>query len=113
MIPAAKMREFMEQNYLDLLGRELWQEPCRENNGRPKETDCCRNGYVAGNAQLHLATRPEVSKDPGNCGIETSEVHFGALPPDLTHTPEPDAQPEKQQTGTDAPGSKQIKSPGT
>jgi hypothetical protein len=47
IIPTAKMRELMEQNYFDLLRRELRQEPCRENNGRPKETDCCRNGYVA------------------------------------------------------------------
>ena len=112
IIPAAKMCELMEQNYLDLLRRELGQKPCRENNGRMKEADCCRNGYVAGNAQLHLATTFEVSKDPGNRGVEASEVHFSAMIANLTYPPEPDAQPDKQQTGTDGPGSKQKRSPG-
>src|SRR5208282_1175948 len=113
IIPSAKMRELMEQNYFDLLGRELRQQPCRENNAGLKETDCCRNGYLAGNVQFHSATGPEVSKGLSNGGTETRDVRLRTIPADLMYPPESDAQPEKQQTGNDAPGGKQIKGPGT
>ena len=114
IIPAAKMRELMEQNYFDLLGRELRQQPCRENNGWAE-----RNRLLPERLPRWKRT---VSLGDGTRSLERSrqlrdrelaDVHLRAIPADLMYPPEPDAQPEKQQTGTDAPGGKQIKGPGT
>jgi hypothetical protein len=48
IVPAAKMREFVQHNDFQLIRRKIAQRPFRQNHGRTKESKCGGNSDLVG-----------------------------------------------------------------